>query len=168
MLEADFKNAMRRLAASVTIIAAFDRRRRPHGLVVSSLCSLTAEPPMILACVNTSSSIWPVLSSASHFGASILHLSQQSEAQLFTDNARREERFAEASWDMSGDAPLLRDAQAGLVCKIEKIVPNGSHNIVIGAVCRIDVRSEVTPLVYLDGNYATVAKAELQDCVAIR
>jgi flavin reductase (DIM6/NTAB) family NADH-FMN oxidoreductase RutF len=153
MLEADFKGAMRRVAASVAIITAFDRLGQPHGLVVSSLCSLTVEPPAILVCVNASSSIWPALSQTDYFGISILRQDQADDAKLFGDRLRRNERFDDARWDLADHAPLLRGAQAGLVCKLEQTIASGTHYIVIGGVVSVRICHEVGPLVYLDGAF---------------
>ena len=47
----DFKEGMRQLAAGVTIVTTAVGERR-NGLTATAVCSLSAEPPMLLACVN--------------------------------------------------------------------------------------------------------------------
>ena len=52
---AAFKKGMRHLAASVTLITTRHRDRR-GGLTATAVCSVSAEPPQLLICVNKSAS----------------------------------------------------------------------------------------------------------------
>ncbi|MBX6318957.1 flavin reductase family protein [Pigmentiphaga sp.] len=46
-----FKAAMRRIPSAVAIAStSYDRERR--GLTATAVCSVSAEPPQLLACVN--------------------------------------------------------------------------------------------------------------------
>ena len=47
----DFREGMRQLAAGVTIVTTSIGDQR-IGLTATAVCSLSAEPPMLLACVN--------------------------------------------------------------------------------------------------------------------
>ena len=57
---ADFRAAMRLIVGNVSVITAGVGDDR-SGLVVISVVSLSAEPPKVIACVNRSSSTWPVI-----------------------------------------------------------------------------------------------------------
>ena len=50
-----FKKGMRHLAASVTLITTRHRDLR-GGLTATAVCSVSAEPPQILVCVNKTAS----------------------------------------------------------------------------------------------------------------
>jgi flavin reductase (DIM6/NTAB) family NADH-FMN oxidoreductase RutF len=152
-LRSDFKQAMRRLAASVTLVSAFDRQGRPQGLMVSSCTSLTLEPPAILVCINATASIWPVIADSSHFGASVLHSDSHDEAELFVDKQRRSERFVGAHWNLESKAPLLHKAQASLLCRRADTIAYKTHHIVIGEVLTAEYRTDVDPLVYSNGTF---------------
>ena len=52
---AAFKKGMRHLAASVTLITTKVQDQR-GGLTATAVCSVSAEPPQILVCVNKSAS----------------------------------------------------------------------------------------------------------------
>src|SRR5258707_8398131 len=52
---AAFKKGMRHLAASVTLITTRHRELR-GGLTATAVCSVSAEPPQILVCVNKTAS----------------------------------------------------------------------------------------------------------------
>ena len=47
----EFKNAMRYMAGAVTIVTTGDKEDR-RGLTATAICSLSADPPRILACIN--------------------------------------------------------------------------------------------------------------------
>ena len=47
----DFKEGMRHLAASVTVITV-DHNGKKDGLTATATCSVSAEPPQLLVCVN--------------------------------------------------------------------------------------------------------------------
>ena len=51
-----FRLAMRRLAASVTVLTIM-RDGRPLGMAATAVCSLSFDPPSILACINRSASL---------------------------------------------------------------------------------------------------------------
>jgi hypothetical protein len=53
---AAFKKGMRHLAASVTLITTKVHRDQRGGLTATAVCSVSAEPPQILVCVNKSAS----------------------------------------------------------------------------------------------------------------
>jgi flavin reductase len=156
-LRLDFKQAMRRLAASVTLVTAFDRLGQPYGLIVSSCTSLTLEPPTILVCINATASIWPVIAHSSHFGLSILHSDSHEEAELFADKQRRSERFAGAHWNLELKAPLLRKAQASLLCRRADTIAYKTHHIIIGEVLTAAYRADIDPLVYINGKFQVMS-----------
>ena len=57
----DFLESMRNLAASVSIVSAQDQQKKNFAMTVSSLTSLSMDPPAILVCVNKEASIHSVL-----------------------------------------------------------------------------------------------------------
>ncbi len=69
----DFRAAMRGFMGHVSLVTVAET-----GLVVTSAISLSAEPPMILFCINRSSSTWPVLQSEGRFGWSALAHTQSA------------------------------------------------------------------------------------------
>jgi flavin reductase (DIM6/NTAB) family NADH-FMN oxidoreductase RutF len=72
---------------------------------------------------------------------------------MFADRSRQALRFA-SGWDVDCDRPpRLADAQAAILCRRIHHHGYGTHSIFIGEVEAVTVRSEVNPLVYLDGRY---------------
>lgn len=154
ILESDFCAAMRRLSSAVAIVAAMSEKDEPVGMAATSLTSLTVKPPAILVCINQSAGIHACLSEGAPLSISILSRHQQEVAQAFGGAVVRERRFDLGNWD-PGEAglPLLREAQAKLECHVERLIPYGTHSIVIARVTNAQVNETVDPLIYQDGIY---------------
>ena len=80
---AEFRHAMRAVVGNCSVITT-GLGDAATGLVVTSAISLSAEPPLLLACVNRASSSWPVLQQAGFFGWSSLGAAHQSVAERFS------------------------------------------------------------------------------------
>jgi len=155
-LQQDFKSAMRRLAATVCIIATADEEGW-HGMTATSVTSVSMDPPSVLVCVNTTTSLHKVLHSGTRFCVNLLRASQESYAGTFSSSKiRGADRFTENAWKANDDEdglPYLMDAQANLFCDIDHMVPYGTHTIFIGRVNSIRIGELVSPLLYADGQY---------------
>jgi flavin reductase (DIM6/NTAB) family NADH-FMN oxidoreductase RutF/nitroreductase len=155
-LQRDFKTAMRRLAATVCIISTTSEDGW-HGMTATAVTSVSVDPPSILVCVNTTTSLHKVLHSGTHFCVNLLRASQESVAGTFSSSAiRGADRFAANAWKANGaedGLPYLVDAQANLFCEIDHTVPYGTHTIFIGRVNAVRNGELVAPLLYADGQY---------------
>lgn len=152
MLDQDFRDAMRRLAATVNVIT-IQADGRPLGMVATAVSSLSAAPPSVLVCVNESASIHDRLVATPYFCVNVLHQDHQGLARVFADSRTRESRFGTGSWDLSGTAPCLMDAQAVLLCERSEQLRFATHTICIGLVCEVRLRSDVDPLLWVDGQF---------------
>lgn len=156
-LDALFRSAMRRLAATVTIITV-EEAGSLKGMTATAVSSLSTDPPSILACVNRSASIHEALARSATFSVNILHQSQMSIALAFADKERRSSRFEEGEWALHEQRlPYLPDAQASLICATRRLFDYATHTICIGEVVRVRVRDDIDPLGYVDGRFARLA-----------
>ena len=95
----DFKAGMRQLAASVTVItAAHDGTK--DGLTATATCSVSADPPQLLICVNQLASAYGLIRDAGSFGVNILAREQEDIALRFAgmDDTERGDRFGLGTW----------------------------------------------------------------------
>jgi flavin reductase (DIM6/NTAB) family NADH-FMN oxidoreductase RutF len=67
----DFRNAMRQLTGGVSVITA-GRGRDISGMTVTSVSSLSVEPPRLIVSLNRESSSWPLVKRYGFFGVNIL------------------------------------------------------------------------------------------------
>jgi flavin reductase len=144
-----FRKAMARLAGGVAIVACLDRGA-PRGLLVSSLTSLSVEPPRVLFCVGKAAASHDPLVRADRCGLSVLSDRDSEEAHRFSKADRVAERFDSANWRLRPDAPPLHaGALIGLTGVISQRIDAGTHSVFILDVETIESR-EAGPLIYFD------------------
>jgi len=154
-----FRDAMRGFVGSCSLIT-IGTGDDASGMVVTSGISLTAEPPMVLACVNRSSSSWPLLKQQGTFGWSALGSQHQPVAERFSGfgGVKGAARYDGAHWitAISG-ARLLADAPLAFDCTVEEMIDRGTHSILIGRVQAIFTTPGQGALLYWNGTYHTLA-----------
>ena len=132
-------------------------------LTVTSVSSLSVDPPALIVSINREASSWPLVRRYGFFGVNILTSDQIDIAERFTgkDGLKGAERFAGAHWTtrVSG-VPLLTDALAVIDCEVEDMVERQSHAIVIGHVLDVAVSTRTAALAYWQGRYVAVDQDE--------
>ncbi len=148
-----FRLAMRRLAASVSVVIA-KGDDGPVGMAATSITSLTIDPPAILVCVNRAASLHALLVPTAPLSVNLLSRSQKDVSAAFGGGTPTQERFKIGNWQTGANGlPQLEDAQANLDCVIDAMLAYGTHSIVIARVIRAHVSGVVDPLIYQDGGY---------------
>ena len=159
---ADFRDAMRHLVGAVTVITV-GRGDDVSGTTVTSMSSLSVEPPSLIVSVNRSASSWPLLKTYGVFGVNILSADQRDVAERFAgkNGVKGAERFAGAEWTarLSG-APLLVGALAAIDCEVEELIERHSHGIVIGRVRAVQLQPVGSALAYWHGDYLAIDRDE--------
>lgn len=154
-LAAQFRLALRGIAATVSVITARDGDRR-YGMTVTSLTSLTMEPPALLVCLNRAASLVEAARVTQGFCVNILSKDHQAVSTAFSGGAKGEDRFSVGRWrrDEQSGLPYLEDAQAVLFCRKAAAMPYGTHTILIGDVVNLITQETPSPLLYWNGGYA--------------
>lgn len=138
-MEQLFKEAMARLAGVVTVITTGKGSGR-CGLTATAVCSLSADPPSIVACVNSNASAHDSIIANGYFGVNVLGPDQAWVADRFAgiDGSLGLSRFDGSNWSQrDGGAPLLEGALVSLDCVIERRMDGYSHSILVGNICTI-------------------------------
>ena len=151
----EFRHAMRAVVGNCSVITT-GLGDAATGLVVTSAISLSAEPPLLLACVNRSSSSWPVLKDTGYFGWSSLGAAHQAVAERFSGvgGLRGLARFDGAEWDTAiSGARLLAGAPVAFDCAVEEMIDRATHSILIGRVLAIRTTAHAGALAYWNGGY---------------
>lgn len=158
----DFRGAMRHLAGGVSVITA-GRGKEITGMTVTSVSSLSVDPPALIVSINRESSSWPLLKRYGFFGVNILTSDQLDIAERFTGKGglKGAERFAGAEWvTRASGVPLLAGALAAIDCEVEDVVERHSHAIVIGRVLDIQASTRGAALAYWQGQYVAIDQNE--------
>lgn len=158
-LVSDFRHAMRRLAATVTLVTTSDAQGQRYGMLATSVTSVAMEPPMLLVCVSRSAHLHPALMARKRMCINVLRDEQAELVRAFSSSLPYEERFAVADWDHHADfqLPYLPHAQALFFCDIAQVIEAGTHSVVIARVLESRAIDAVRPMVYVDGGMSQLA-----------
>jgi len=153
---AAFKKGMRHLAASVTLITTRHRDLR-GGLTATAVCSVSADPPQILVCVNKSASAHDTIGEAGFFCINILAPDHRKIAERFAGmhGIEGDERFLDlGEWaTLTTGAPVLKGCPVSFDCKLVTEVSAGTHTIYIGEIVDLALDPDAHALLYADGNF---------------
>jgi flavin reductase (DIM6/NTAB) family NADH-FMN oxidoreductase RutF len=158
----DFRNAMRQLTGGVSVITA-GRGRDISGMTVTSVSSLSVDPPALIVSINREASSWPLVKRHGFFGVNILASDQIDIAERFTGKGglKGADRFTGARWTTrASGVPLLVGALAAIDCEVEDVVERHSHAIVIGRVLDVAVSVRTAALAYWQGRYVAIDQDE--------
>jgi flavin reductase (DIM6/NTAB) family NADH-FMN oxidoreductase RutF len=141
----------RRWPAGVSVVVAESGRRRA-GLTVSSLVSVSLEPPLVSISLGRSALLFEPLREAGEWAVSILAGGQAGLAQHFARNVP-----PIALWDgiaVREDDPLLLEGALGWIrARTVEEFAAGDHVIFVGAVESLQFGPGQGTLVYVDRRY---------------
>lgn len=152
-----YRSAMRQLTGGVSVVTA-GRGEDISGMTVTSLSSLSAEPPRLMVGINRQASSYPLIARYGIFGVNVLSASQEDIAARFTDKALKgRARFAGATWiTLASGVPLLAEALTAIDCEVEEIIERHSHAIVIGRPLDLRIAGDHAALAYWQGEYVAI------------
>jgi flavin reductase (DIM6/NTAB) family NADH-FMN oxidoreductase RutF len=149
------RQALRTLAAGVTVITFHDERGAPAGMTASAVCSVSLEPPQVLACLNKASRSFTAIDASRRFGVSVLNEGQRAIAEFCARPAA--DKRLDARWidrRLPVEAPsAIAGALCHLDCTVSASMDAGTHAIMVGRVERILLGDEAEPLAYFKGAY---------------
>ena len=153
-LRTAFIDAMSRVVTGVTIVTTAGPAGR-FGQTVSAICSVSADPPMVLCCINGRSPICDAIRQNGRFAVNVLAADQAEISDVFAGRSPDHGRFdfGVGVWlDDDNGLPLLLDGVASFACEMEEGYPAGSHTIFVGRVLDV-VAVDRTPLLYMTRTY---------------
>jgi flavin reductase (DIM6/NTAB) family NADH-FMN oxidoreductase RutF len=149
---------MRRVPAAVAIVTArFEREA--NGLTATAVCSVTADPPQILVCVNRDASAHSLIARSRRFVVNFLSEEHEDRARRFAQaKLAGHTRFEGISWlAMATGSPAMADAIVALDCSVNTDLICGTHAIYLANV--IDVRvGTAAPLLYRAGEFCRLRR----------
>ena len=151
-IQDNFRLAMRRYIYSVSIMSNKDNADNPNAITVSSVTSISMDPPSLLICINKSSRIHNTIELGSKFCINLLNNNQQNLSNICSDEEMYDQRFKDKNWNLD-DIPFLQNAQANIFCKVDKLTSYHTHTIVVGLVEEANYADEISTLTYVDGEY---------------
>ncbi len=151
----EFRAVLGRFASGITVLTA-RHEDMDHGMTVSAFCSVSLQPPLILACVDKSADMVTLLPKVDCFGISILAEGQEALSRRFSELPAGRFEGVGYSRGQCGVA-LLDDALAHLECRRVSSHDAGDHVIFLGEVERAHSEQD-RPLLYYRGGYAQIER----------
>lgn len=151
-----FRAVLGRFASGVTILTARGPGDRDHGMTVSAFCSVSLDPPLVLACVDRTAKMHDLLLQQDEVGISILSSGQEALSRRFAE--LESDRFEGLGYARGENgAVLFEDALAHLECRVRDRHPAGDHTVFVCDVERAEIRQN-RPLLYYRGGYAQLER----------
>jgi flavin reductase (DIM6/NTAB) family NADH-FMN oxidoreductase RutF len=158
----EFKAAMRSLPAGVSAITT-GAGDDVAGMIVSSLTSISADPPLVGFFVNVTSSMAAPLLANGRFVANILSDEHSAVMSAFLGEQQGPDRFKRGNWIQGRlGLPVLADALASIECDIVNTEVLGTHRMIVGKIRQAHVNS-ANPMVHFNS-----CTHRLQGCEPIK
>lgn len=148
----EFRNIMRNVAASVTVITT-EHQGKLYGMTATAFSSVCADPPTVLVIVNTSTRSHPGIAASGKFSVNILRTGEEDLAQRF--GAKLDQPYEGIDYRIENGGPLLAPIVAHVDCETIDRYEVGTHTIFVGTVVGGGT-SEEEPMLYHDGQYKTL------------
>lgn len=141
----------------VTIVTTVDPADgAPRGLTSNAFSSVSADPPLVLVCVDKRSQTLPALQANGAFVVNFLAAGRDQLSNVFA--SKEPDKFAGVTWDASslakGSPILVDDAIAYAECITAQVIEAGDHYVFLGRI-EGGGATDSAPLMYYKRQYAT-------------
>lgn len=144
------KGFNRQFVTGVTVVTTMDEGM-PRGLAVNAYCSISFDPPLVMVCIQRTSSTWPALFAATHLGVNVL--SNQQHAVVSTFASKHPDKFSQITWETGPHgSPLIPGSAALLEAEIRERFQAKTHTLFLCRVRHAQV-SDLAPMVYKAGRF---------------
>jgi flavin reductase (DIM6/NTAB) family NADH-FMN oxidoreductase RutF len=145
-----FRDAMSRMGAAVHIVTS-DGPEGRGGFTATAVCSVSDQPPMLLACLNRKSQSTLMFQRNGVLCVNTLGADEEAIATMFAGRTTNslDERFAMGDWTtLKTGSPVLTTAVVAFDCRIVEVKVVATHNVLIAGVEAIRLGPSGPALVY--------------------
>jgi flavin reductase ActVB len=142
----EFRRGLGQFASGVTVVTTRDAAGQPQGLTVSSFCSVSLDPPLVLVCIDHRALACQAALESGVFAVSVLAEGQESLSRGFAGGGSGKFDGVELLPGALG-APLVPGALAHVECRVASALPQGDHTIFVGEVQHLAI-APGRPLLY--------------------
>jgi 4-hydroxyphenylacetate 3-hydroxylase, reductase component len=151
---ASFRRALGQFATGVTVVTTRDASGHPLGLTVSSFCSVSLHPPLVLVCIDHRSEANSGMRESGLFAVNVLAEDQEDVSRRFAAPGRAKAEgfpFVEGKLGL----PLVPGALAHVECRVRSFHDEGDHAVWVGEVRSLSAHPG-RPLLHHAGAYGRV------------
>ena len=129
-----FRAIMSAFPTGVAIVTTLDDHGEPKGLTTNAICSVSADPPLLLVCVDRTSRTLAALRHSRRFAVNFMSDGSAELCALFASKA--DDKFTHVRWEpgLGGVPCLVDDALAYAECATEQELEAGDHLILTGLI----------------------------------
>lgn len=156
----DFVAIMSAFPTGVAIVTTIEADGTPRGLTTNAVTSVSADPPILLICVDRSARTLPALLHAKRFVVNFMRHDRAELCALFASKV--DDKFAQVQWTPgAGGVPILHDgAVAHAECVTLQELEIGDHVVVTGVVeAGAAPQPQDVPIVYFRQAFASAPSA---------
>jgi flavin reductase (DIM6/NTAB) family NADH-FMN oxidoreductase RutF len=150
-----FRAVLGSFPTGVTIVTTVASDGAPRGLTCNAICSVSAEPPLLLFCIGKKAGSVSAFLETKAFVVNFLAAGRGELSTRFA--AVNDDKFAGTRWQpsaLAGGSPILTDdVVAYAECTLSQVVDAGDHYVLIGLVVAGSANGG-NPLMYLRRTYA--------------
>jgi flavin reductase (DIM6/NTAB) family NADH-FMN oxidoreductase RutF len=150
-----FRAVLGSFPTGVTIVTTVGADGVPRGLTCNAICSVSADPPLLLFCLGKKAGSVPAFLERKAFVVNFLAAGKGELSTRFASPV--EDKFAGIQWQpsaLAGGSPILVEENvAHAECTLHQIVDAGDHHVLIGLVVGGSANGG-NPLMYLRRTYA--------------
>ena len=144
----EFRDAMAAFGTTVCLVTAGTGAGR-LGRTVTSVFSLSVDPPSILISIDISSDLADAIAGAYGFSFAMLSQAQRDVADAFAGRREPEERFEAGSWsEWPSGHPRLAGAVVAMDCDLIGTMETETHRLFAGGVTGIETDPGRLPLIW--------------------
>lgn len=153
LTDAACREYYRKLSAGVAVVTTWGASGW-SGTTVSTLTSVSLDPPIVLCCIATGSRTLAAIRHADCFAVHLLTEDQQDLADRFSRPPSDASRFAELGYPVTlvRGVPVIGGALAVGWCALHSVQEVGDHAVVYGTLASVHVGGG-RPLLWHDRRY---------------
>lgn len=154
-----FRALFASFATSVTVVTARGPDGRTAGFTGNAVSAVSANPPLLLVCVDKQSNTLPVIAESGAFVVNLLADGGEAASRAFASKSPH--KFAGQRWvpaQAAGGAPVLVDVIAAYAaCVVVRAIEAGDHLIVVARIEEMETFAR-SPLVYFQREYGFTSR----------
>jgi len=150
------RNALGRFATGIAVVTTCTAKGKREGVTVNSFSAVSLNPPLILWSIRNEASSLPAFMESGNFAVNVLAREQVGLSHHFA--TPRADKFDGIDHGEGlGGCPLLEETLALFECRLDRAIPAGDHQILIGRILRASHDDSAAPLLFSSGRYAVAA-----------
>lgn len=159
MDERAFRDALGCYTTGIAVVTTVGAGSSPVGVTINSFASVSLDPPLVLFSLGHRSTSLEAMRGASGFVINVLGAHQRALSARFAQVG--EDRWEDVEHSLAAcGSPILSGCLAHFVCRTERILPGGDHDIFLGRVESFEGTREGAPLLYFRGEYQVLGEGE--------